>query len=567
MRVWFTRSLRSTSVVTAAILHFTSLNALAQSTCSLSAGAPLPSAQIKNLCELECKAEASSESHSPLAPKPEECATANAEVQADLEEPAWKIIAECAVTAGYGSLSNLPELLVPDEFRMFVTTCSRDAACKRTLARDIEQYRQRKPDGSYQMSDDEVDSKMKNVNFVDEYFRSKHNVGSNMDVCQAQLAKITASLNNALSDSPTEADKQKQLQTRYDNLAKFDADCPRLLHIKPPGEDHFKPDLNRAVGNAAKSLIGAIQANSKASVFGSSVTDFFKNLKISYQCYDGATRRQLLCYAIGHAIDPTMIVGGGIGIAMGAKALIKSGMAKYAKREIIAAQKQVVTSAYARVDEIRGVREKIALAGGDTTELDSELAARKAAAGKAAIDYTFSRSAVLMDEAKFRALMNESSFPYIEQSVQFKPGWISSKTARAGDSAGLVLDPATGKPFTIDERRVASDADVKKRMRRFKAGPVTWTEKYGFESAASRASRESENAGFKEIDRRSIDREPVQHGPLEDLPLSVDKFHKPLVIEDKYPVTVYMPTGDIRIVHSKIEEDLLTRQLGAAGYK
>lgn len=261
------------------------------------------SRQVTNVCQLQC---ALSQGTPQPSAKCESSSQSIATMLIETPEAVGKLLAGCGSGALSAFVENLIHMLAPEEYIQFVRECNKSTECKRGLARSLEQYRARKSDGSYMMSDAEVDKAIASTDFNDLLIRSKHNAGATYDICQGELGRITQKLANEFSRSSVD-DELKVRQKRYDLLREFDQDCPTLLKLARPDGTETKPDLKKAFQGTLK----ASQIAGKGTI--EQIDKWFKDLGIAFQCYDRKTQGQLLCYGLGKVfLDPISVAGSGV---------------------------------------------------------------------------------------------------------------------------------------------------------------------------------------------------------------------------------------------------------------
>lgn len=278
-------------------------------------------AQTKQLCQLQCALQKQTGTNfSSVSPSAAACESARAEIDQKIAQQLWPSMAGCAAGAWASLTENLINVLAPEDFRRFVSECSKDVGCRRQLARGLETYRARGAAGEYQITDAELDRITPQLDFNDLWLRSRHNQGLTMDACQRELGNITRRLSSTFAATDDPASSRRAQQARFDELAAFDADCPKLLRLTPPGaQSAAAPDLTRA-GRQALQVPRAV---------GASIQKWFQDLGIAYECYDGKTRGELLCHALGGVLlDPLAVGGGGV---FAAKALARAGVSSLPK--------------------------------------------------------------------------------------------------------------------------------------------------------------------------------------------------------------------------------------------
>lgn len=288
----------------------------AEASCTLENTDGLP-AQTQRLCQLQCALQKQTGTNfSAVSPSPEACSAARDEIEKQTSHRLWSVMAGCGAGAWGALLENVINLLAPEDFRKFVAECSKDVSCRRNLARQIETYRARGSDGEYRIKDDELDRITARLDFNDLLTRSRHNQGATMDSCQRELGNVTRRLSSEFALAETPEDTAFVQQKRWDQIAAFDADCPRLLKLVHPGQ-HQNPRAGEALAQAGRQSLQVSRA------MGTAIQKWFQDLGIAYECYDGRTRAELLCHAIGGVVlDPLAVGGGGV---FAAKALARAG--------------------------------------------------------------------------------------------------------------------------------------------------------------------------------------------------------------------------------------------------
>ena len=272
--------------------------------------------QSSNICQLQCALHIDSLQGGGI-PASVDCgdpekqiknALSDAGSEAQANAKAFSALAGCAGGVLSSVVDNVVSALSDDDRNRFYDACKADTACQLQLGRKIEAYRAKNKDGSYSISDSEVLKGIahQDINSLD--LVSRQNEGALYDSCQAELTRITRELRRDPALADDDDPRQLKFRTRrFENLKKFDADCPAKVGVTSPTSSDKNPDL-RAAGKGLADKLRAVSTG-----VGAAIGKWQKDLHIAYQCYPPEIQGQILCYGIARTlVDPTVLVGLGL---------------------------------------------------------------------------------------------------------------------------------------------------------------------------------------------------------------------------------------------------------------
>ncbi len=108
-------------------------------------------------------------------------------------------------------------------------TCAQSVECKRALARNTIRFQDRNPDGSFKVSDEELDRHIGSMSFNDIHQQAIHDLPMTQQECGRELAQIRRNVSSDGEDW-TKARHQKV----YDELSKRLSYCSAALNLTPP---------------------------------------------------------------------------------------------------------------------------------------------------------------------------------------------------------------------------------------------------------------------------------------------------------------------------------------------
>lgn len=180
------------------------------------------------------------------------------------------------------------------EHQDFLKTCDKDPACRVEAARLQAQFRDRNPNGSYKVSDEEVLKQVRNEDIFSLMARTQQHKDALSRTCQSQLITINRAIETASGFNEWDLNA---LQQRYRKLYQWDPYCPTVL----------KFDFPTKTGS------------------GHQGAEWLAELGVKYQCISPDKINDVICFEIAKfVLDPINLVGGAGGL--GAKALNKLGV-------------------------------------------------------------------------------------------------------------------------------------------------------------------------------------------------------------------------------------------------
>ena len=202
-------------------------------------------AEQKQMCMIECEAYFQKNPDARPASTASICPTAGDRILRVVSpigqmEQAWA----CSKGVWQGVLS------IPDQMRAYATMaqvlgdnvkqnikarneylnkCQVDIVCRREAARMMIRFRERKPDGSFVVSDAQVDQEIQGRNITELIQTGEMNKESLARSCQSRMSEITRNLN--LEEGAWD---QARLMRRYQSIIKANPDCPWAMNLKKP---------------------------------------------------------------------------------------------------------------------------------------------------------------------------------------------------------------------------------------------------------------------------------------------------------------------------------------------
>lgn len=233
------------------------------------------------------------------------------------------------------------------EHQAFIARCKSDPACRREVARKIATYRQRNPDGSFTMTDEQVDRETQGMDIVSLLMSAQHSQSSLQRSCSFQLSLINQQVGPRAGETWT----HERLVRRFEAIGRWDPDCIAALKMTRPVPDTAKNDRGPT---------------------------WLESLGIKWNCYPPEKINELVCNEVASFIlDPLAIGTAAVGGGLWLKTMLAAGMKRGGREALRTGATQTVQrtsqdTALATPTSSRVAREEAAVATG--TDSGSELA-------------------------------------------------------------------------------------------------------------------------------------------------------------------------------------------------